>query len=110
MAAAVLTHVQVKIDKLKFAVRGSKHSMLITVLKPIATGLIKKAVAKAIEEGIRSGLMQLDAQLADISERLDAAKGDDDTSTLDVLKKTFADKKVEAQDAARESSQLLFPC
>lgn len=50
-------------------------------------------MAKAIEQGIRSALVQLDAQLSDINERLDAAKDDENVSTFDVIKDTFTDKK-----------------
>jgi hypothetical protein len=71
--AFVVEEVKVKLDKLNFSVRDTKYSWLVTAFKPIATGLIKKAVAKAIEVGIQSGLVQIDAQLADIRERLEDA-------------------------------------
>ncbi|GAA5879136.1 hypothetical protein JCM16303_001311 [Sporobolomyces ruberrimus] len=39
-----VVEVKIKIDKLKFAVRESKHSFLINTLRPLATGLIKGAL------------------------------------------------------------------
>ncbi|GAA6063477.1 hypothetical protein JCM10212_006339 [Sporobolomyces blumeae] len=92
-----VVEVKVKIDKLKFAVRDSKHSFLINTLRPLATGLIKGAVTKAIEAAIRSGLEQVDMQLADIRERLDDAKQQEGTSKIDSLKASFNQKKAEGE-------------
>lgn len=105
---------KLKIDKLKFAVRESKHSTLINLLRPLATGLIKSAVTKAMEAAIRTGLEQVDAQLSDISERLEDAQKQEGTNKIDALKQSFNEKKAEAQQkkakaekAARTSSLLL---
>ncbi|GJN92734.1 hypothetical protein Rhopal_005772-T1 [Rhodotorula paludigena] len=89
--------VKLKIDKLKFAVRESKHSTLINLLRPLATGLIKSAVTKAMEAAIRTGLEQVDAQLSDISERLEDAQKQEGTNKIDALKQSFNEKKAEAQ-------------
>lgn len=86
-----------QIDKLSFKLRDSKFQFFISVLKPLVTGLIKKNIAKVIVEAIRDGLVQLDAQLADISERIEAANEDEDTSTFDAIKSAFTDKKSEAE-------------
>jgi len=91
--------VKIKIDKLKFAVRESKHSFLINTLRPLATGLIKGALTKAIEAAIRSGLEQVDMQVADIRERLDHAKNQEGTSKIDSLKASFNQKKAEGERA-----------
>ncbi|KAI5479947.1 hypothetical protein MNV49_002237 [Pseudohyphozyma bogoriensis] len=92
--------VKVKIDKLSFTVRDSKYSFLISTLKPLLTGLVKKGVTKAIEQAIRDGLVQLDAQLSDISERMeDAKKEDDSIGTFENLKSSYSAKKAEAQEA-----------
>lgn len=37
-----------KVDTLKFAIRESKHDLLYKTLRPLATGLIKKQVQKAV--------------------------------------------------------------
>ncbi|KPV72383.1 uncharacterized protein RHOBADRAFT_66934 [Rhodotorula graminis WP1] len=92
-----VVEVKIKIDKLKFAVREAKHSTLINMLRPLATGLIKSAVTKALEAAIRTGLEQVDAQLSDIAERLEDAKNQEGTNKIDALKQSFADKKAEAQ-------------
>ncbi|KAM0751353.1 hypothetical protein T439DRAFT_380336 [Meredithblackwellia eburnea MCA 4105] len=92
--------VKIKIDKLKFAVRDAKYSFLISTFKPIITGLVKKAVCRAIADGIEGGLVQLDAQLADISERMEDAKNQEDgVSTLDALKTSYKEKREEAKEA-----------
>ncbi|GAA5838750.1 hypothetical protein JCM9279_003849 [Rhodotorula babjevae] len=102
-----VVEVKIKIDKLKFAVREAKHSTLINMLRPLATGLIKTAVTKALEAAIRTGLEQVDAQLSDIAERLEDAKNQEGTNKVDALKQSFADKKAEAQrkkDKAQEAA------
>ncbi len=63
-----------KVDKLKFAIRDSKHDTLIKVLRPLATGIIKKAISKAAEQGIRNGLEDLDRQLIELRDRIERNK------------------------------------
>lgn len=75
----------------------------------LVTGMVKKGVAHAIQEGIRSGLVQLDSQLADISERLEAAKDAEGVSKVDVIKEAFADKKAEAEKKKEELTRA-FRC
>lgn len=87
---------------MKFKVRDAKFSFLINTVKPIILGAIKRGVAVAIQEAIRNGLVQIDAQLADISERIDRAKDDDNVSTLDAIKDSFIDKKEQAQQKKDE--------
>ena len=95
-----------KIDKLKFAVRDSKHATLINFLRPLATGLIKSAVTKALEAAVRSGLEQLDMQLSDLSERLEDAKQQEGTSKIDALKQSFNTKKNEAERKKERAEEL----
>ncbi|KAJ1036200.1 hypothetical protein NDA18_000065 [Ustilago nuda] len=63
-----------KVDKLKFAIRDSKHDTLIKVIKPLATGIIKKQISKAVEQGIRDGLEDLDRQLETFAKNTDDEK------------------------------------
>jgi hypothetical protein len=93
----VVKDVKAKVGKLTFAIRDSKHNMLYSIVRPLATGLIKKQIQKAIEDGIRSALTQLDAQFVDIRERMDAAQGAEGQSKLDIIKDTFSSKKSEAE-------------
>ncbi|GAA5882221.1 hypothetical protein JCM8547_006892 [Rhodosporidiobolus lusitaniae] len=99
---------KIKIDKLKFAVRESKHSTLINFLRPLATGLIKTAVTKAIEAAIRAGLEQADQQISDILERIEDANSEDGTNKIDALKAHFNEKKERAQ-ATKEKAQEKAP-
>lgn len=65
-----------------------------------------------MQEGIRTALIQLDSQLADISERLEKVSEDDDISTLEGYKSVYNDKKNQAQatkeDVTRKLCQRLF--
>ncbi|BGP33691.1 hypothetical protein JCM10296v2_005495 [Rhodotorula toruloides] len=99
---------KIKIDKLKFAVRDAKHSTLINMLRPLATGLIKTAVSKAMEAAIRAGLEQVDNQLSDLSERLEDASNQEGTNKIDALKQSFRDKKVEGQEK-KEKAKAAAP-
>lgn len=92
---------------MKFKVRDAKFSFIIAAVKPIILGSIKKGIAIAIQEAIRNGLVQIDAQLADISERIDRAKDDDNVSTLDAIKDSFIDKKEQAQQKKDELTRKL---
>ncbi|GAA5978322.1 hypothetical protein JCM10908_004313 [Rhodotorula pacifica] len=103
-----VVNVDIKIDKLKFAVRDSKHATLINFLRPLATGLIKSAISKALEAAIRSGLEQVDMQLSDLSERLEDAKHQEGTSKIDALKQSFNTKKNEAE-RKKEKAQEMAP-
>lgn len=79
-----------KVDKLKFAIRDSKHDTLIKVLKPLATGIIKKQISKAAEQGIRDGLEDLDRQLVELRDRIERNKATDGKGVADAFKETFA--------------------
>jgi hypothetical protein len=93
-----IKEVKVKVDRLKFKIRDSKHQILYSTLRPLATSLIKKQISKAIEDAIRSGLVQLDGQLVEVKRRLQAAEGDEDTSKTQVIKDVFSHKKTEAEE------------
>lgn len=79
-----------KVDKLKFAIRDSKHDTLIKVIKPLATGIIKKQISKAAEQGIRDGLEDLDRQLVELRDRIERNKALEGKSVTDSFKETFA--------------------
>ncbi|KAK0522256.1 hypothetical protein OC842_006516 [Tilletia horrida] len=96
--------VKAKVDKLNFAIRDSKHDLLIKILRPLATGLIKKQIQKAAEQGIRDGLEKAELQLRDLRDSLEAAKQNPDGKQLDVLKERFAAKKDEAASAANSAA------
>lgn len=67
-------NVNVKIDSLKFSIRDSKHDLLYKTLKPLATGLVKKQIAKAIRDGIETGLGIFDDQLIAVRDKIEQAR------------------------------------
>ncbi|SAM85576.1 uncharacterized protein UBRO_13922 [Ustilago bromivora] len=79
-----------KVDKLKFAIRDSKHDTLIKVIKPLATGIIKKQISKTAEQGIRDGLEDLDRQLVELRDHIERNKALEGKSVTDSFKETFA--------------------
>lgn len=82
--------VNAKVDKLKFAIRNSKHDTLIKMLRPLSTGIIKKQIAKAAEQGIRDGLEDLDRQLIELRDRIERNKQIEGKGITDAFKETFA--------------------
>jgi hypothetical protein len=66
--------VHAKVASLKFSIRDSKHDLLYKTLKPLATGLVKKQIQKAIEDGVRTGLEYVDGQLVGVRDRMAEAK------------------------------------
>jgi hypothetical protein len=59
---------------LKFSIRDSKHDFLYKTLRPLATGLIKKQIQKAIRDALVTGLEYIDGQLVAVRDRMDNAK------------------------------------
>lgn len=62
-------------------------------------------VAKAIQDGIRTGLSALDAQLVEIRDRYEAANANDETSRFAALKQTAQEKKAAGESKAKEADQ-----
>jgi len=95
--------VKCKVESLKFSIRDTKHDLLYSTLRPLASGLIKKQIQKAIEDAIRSGLSQLDQQLLDLKERMDAVEGTDGKTKMDAIKDTFTSKRSEGSESASKA-------
>lgn len=87
----------VKIDTLKFSIRDSKHDLLYKTLRPLATGLVKKQVQKAVADAVRTGLEYVDGQLVGVRDRMREAKADENRSRTQVLQEMFQRKKDEAE-------------
>ncbi|KAK7458027.1 hypothetical protein VKT23_009935 [Stygiomarasmius scandens] len=66
--------VNVKVDNLKFSIRDSKHDLLYKTLKPLATGLVKRQIQKAVGDGLRSSLEWVGEELVTVRERMNEAK------------------------------------
>ncbi|KAH8916527.1 hypothetical protein BT69DRAFT_767547 [Atractiella rhizophila] len=102
-----VVNVKCKVDKLKFAIREAKHSTLYALARPLATGLIKKQIAKAIEDAIKQGLVQLDAQLVDMKERMEATEG----GKKEAFNQLFAkkdDAKTKVEEKTTSSKESTF--
>jgi hypothetical protein len=78
-------NVNVKVDSLKFSVRDSKHDFLYKVVKPLATGLVKRQIQKALAGAITTGFEYVDGQLAEVRHRLAEAKLKEGESRMQVL-------------------------
>ncbi|KAF8890527.1 hypothetical protein CPB84DRAFT_1816344 [Gymnopilus junonius] len=90
-------NVHVKVDNLKFAIRDSNHDFLYKTLRPLATGLIKRQIQKAMRDAIVTGFEYLDGQLVGVRSRMDEAKksageGGEETR-VDVLRDLFKKKQ-----------------
>lgn len=89
-----IKNIAVKVDTLKFAIRDSKHDLLYKTLRPLATGLIKKQIQKAVSpppqflyffcdayihslqvaDGMRTGLEWLGEELIAVKDRMNEAR------------------------------------
>ena len=78
-------NVKVNVDTLKFSIRDSKHDLLYKTLKPLATGLVKKQIQKALQDAITTGMEYVDGQLVGVRDRMEEAKKSDEQSRRDVL-------------------------
>ena len=77
--------VHVKVNTLKFAIRDSKHDFLYKTLRPLATGLIKRQIQKAIRDALITGFEYIDGQLVAVRDRMDSAQATEGASRMDVL-------------------------
>jgi hypothetical protein len=93
------------VDNMKFSIRESKHDFLYKVVTPLAQGLIKKAVAKAIEQAIKTGLEYVDEQLVGVKRAMDEAKESDETTRAETLKNIFNQKKQKAEHNKEKAEQ-----
>jgi hypothetical protein len=96
-------NVVVKVDTLKFSIRDSKHDFLYKTLKPLATGLVKKQIQKAIADAIQTGMEYIDGQLVTVRDRMESAKVTEGESRTQVLQDMFKRKKDEASLKTAES-------
>ena len=78
--------VHVKVNTLKFAIRDSKHDFLYKTLRPLATGLIKRQIQKAIKDALITGFEYIDGQLVAVRDRMESAQATEGVSRTDILK------------------------
>ncbi|EJD07781.1 uncharacterized protein FOMMEDRAFT_16402 [Fomitiporia mediterranea MF3/22] len=96
-------NVNVKVDSLKFSIRDSKHDTLYNTLRPLATGLVKKQIQKALSGALTTGLEYVDGQLVGVRDRMNEAKASDEGSRTKVLQDLFHRKKDEGASKAESS-------
>lgn len=77
--------VHVKVDTLKFSIRDSKHDFLYKTLRPLATGLVKRQIQKAIADAIETGMEYVDGQLVSVRDRMESAKATEGESRTQAL-------------------------
>jgi Protein of unknown function (DUF4449) len=86
------------VDSLKFSIRDSKHDILYKTLRPLATGLIKKQIQKAVADAITTGMEYVDGQLVAVRSRVSEARAASDSSRTDVLRAAFQRKKEDGEE------------
>lgn len=97
-------NVHVKLDSLKFSIRDSKHDTLYKTLKPLATGLVKRQIQKAVEDAITTGMEYVDGQLVGVRDRMHEASARPDTNRTQALQELFQRKKEETADVTSKAS------
>lgn len=98
-------NVHVKVDSLKFSIRDSKHDTLYKTLRPLATGLIKRQIQKAVADAITTGMEYVDGQLVGVRDRMREAHESEDGSRTKALQETFQQKKDEASSLKTSSKE-----
>ncbi|KAI0707522.1 hypothetical protein C8T65DRAFT_216076 [Cerioporus squamosus] len=98
-------NVHVKVGTLKFSIRDSKHDLLYKTLRPLATGLVKKQLQKAIADAVTTGLEYVDGQLVGVRDRMAEAKASEDKSRTQVLQEMFQRKQDEAQSVRSKADE-----
>jgi hypothetical protein len=99
--------VNVKIDSLKFSIRDSKHDFLYKTLKPLATGLVKRQIQKALRDTLTTAFEYIDGQLVHVRDRMASAKATEGETRTEALKTLFQRKKEEASvKSAERGSQF----
>ncbi|CDO71185.1 hypothetical protein BN946_scf184845.g55 [Trametes cinnabarina] len=98
-------NVHVKVGTLKFSIRDSKHDTLYNIIRPLATGLVKRQLQKAIADAVTTGLEYVDGQLVGVRDRMNEAKETDGMSRTQVLQEMFQSKKEEAQSTKSKAEE-----
>ena len=83
----------VKVDTLKFSIRDSKHDTLYKTLRPLATGLIKRQIKKAVSDAITTGMEYVDGQLVAVRNRMREESEKEDGSQTQALSELFKHQK-----------------
>ncbi|KAI0634782.1 hypothetical protein C8Q77DRAFT_1053762 [Trametes polyzona] len=98
-------NVHVKVGTLKFSIRDSKHDTLYNTLRPLATGLVKRQLQKAIADAVTTGLEYVDGQLVGVRDRMSEAKETEGMSRTQALQEMFQRKKAEADSVKSRAEE-----
>ncbi|KAJ3741466.1 hypothetical protein DFH05DRAFT_345392 [Lentinula detonsa] len=102
-----IKNIAVKVDTLKFAIRDSKHDLLYKTLRPLATGLIKKQVQKAVADGMRTGLEWLGEELIAVRDRMNEAREgateEEEVGRFKAMQEAFKRRKDDASSTVSRS-------
>ncbi|KAI0777372.1 hypothetical protein BD413DRAFT_467001 [Trametes elegans] len=98
-------NVHVKVGTLKFSIRDSKHDTLYNTLRPLATGLVKRQLQKAIADAVTTGLEYVDGQLVGVRDRMSEAKETEGKSRTQALQELFQRKKDEAESVKGKADE-----
>ncbi|KAJ4479342.1 hypothetical protein J3R30DRAFT_3289645 [Lentinula aciculospora] len=102
-----IKNIAVKVDTLKFAIRDSKHDLLYKTLRPLATGLIKKQIQKAVADGMRTGLEWLGEELIAVRDRMnearDGASEEEEVGRFKAMQEAFKRRKDDASSTVSRS-------
>ena len=82
----------VKVDTLKFSIRDSKHDTLYKTLRPLAIGLIKRQIKKAVSDAITTGMEYVDGQLIAVRNRMREESNKEGGSRTQALSELFKHK------------------
>ncbi|OCH91664.1 hypothetical protein OBBRIDRAFT_834003 [Obba rivulosa] len=97
--------VNVKVDSLKFSIRDSKHDTLYKTFSPLATGLVKKQLQKAVEQAVRTALEYVDGQLVAVRDQMVEAKQRDDKNRAQVIKEQLFSRQKEQTEQAKGKAE-----
>ncbi|KAJ3757565.1 hypothetical protein EV360DRAFT_45784 [Lentinula raphanica] len=108
-----IKNIAVKVDTLKFAIRDSKHDLLYKTLRPLATGLIKKQIQKAVADAMRTGLEWLGEELVAVRDRMNEAREgaseDEEVGRFKAMQEAFKRRKDDtASTVSRSGSNSQF--
>ncbi|KAI0666645.1 hypothetical protein C8Q78DRAFT_994733 [Trametes maxima] len=97
--------VQTSIHTLKFSVRDSKHDTLYKLFGPLATGLVKKQLQKALGQAVRTALEYVDGQLVAVRDQMAQARASEDKGRRDVLREQLQARRAEADRAKAKKEE-----
>ncbi|KAF8553177.1 hypothetical protein OG21DRAFT_1477443 [Imleria badia] len=95
--------VHVKVGSLKFSIRDSKHDLLYKTMKPLATGLVKRQIKRAIAGAITTGMEYVDGLLVSVRDRTEETESKDEVNRTQVLHELFKRHKEEHSIRSSES-------